>query len=133
MYGIVHRYATFDRRELAGGEAVALTFTLTDGGQPATDLVPWLGAAAIVAIGSVDGMAFARAHGTPADSIGDHDSHTRRDGQADHGEYTGRAPAAHEPAGPVGRTFEAPGLYKVWAQFSRDGRVLTVACVVEVV
>jgi len=30
------------------------------------------------------------------------------------------------------RQFESPGLYKLWAQFERDGRAITAPFVVEV-
>jgi len=101
----------------AGTEAT-FTFTLTRDGQPVTDLTQYLGAAAHVAVVSADSSLFAHTHGEEGD-------HT-------HGA------AAVAPTGTFGpevsftHTFERPGLYKVWAQFNREGQVVTVPFVIEV-
>jgi len=102
---------------MAGTEAT-FTFTLTRDGQPVTDLTQYLGAAAHVAVVSADSSLFAHTHGEEGD-------HT-------HGA------AAVAPTGTFGpevsftHTFERPGLYKVWAQFNREGQVMTVPFVIEV-
>jgi len=112
---------------IRAGEPAHLDFELTEDGTPVTDLVPYLGAAAHVAIVSEDGEEFAHGHGeareaTPAAHGGE-------------GHAEGEAHAVPEAFGPgvrASHTFERPGLYKLWAQFGRDGRVITAPFVVEV-
>jgi Cu+-exporting ATPase len=103
---------------IRAGEEAGFTFTLTRDGQPVTDLEAYLGAAAHVAVVSADSSEFAHTHG----EAGDHG----------HG---GAAGAPTTPFGPrvsFEHTFAKPGLYKVWGQFSYQGRVITVPYVVEV-
>jgi hypothetical protein len=104
---------------IKSGADIPLSFTLanTANGQPVADLEPWLGAwAHIIAIGA-DGANFIHAH--PLDN-----------------------PTAAEPAQPHTHTpviagpspsviqtltgFNAPGRYKLWLQFQREGKVVTV-------
>ena len=115
------------------GEPVQLDFELTDDGEPVTEISPYLGAAAHVAIVSEDGSEFAHGHGeangeakAPEDDAkaGDH-----VDGG--HGGSHG-VPEAFGPGVHTDHTFEEPGIYKLWAQFERDGRVITAPFVVEV-
>lgn len=49
------------------GEAATFTFTVTQSGQPVTNLQPYLGAAAHVAIVSADGRSFVHTHGEAGD------------------------------------------------------------------
>ena len=118
--------------EIRAGEESSFTFTLTRDGEPVTDLEPYLGAAAHVAIASADTQEFAHthgeargaAHGTGGDA---HEEHEGTGSSSDSGD------AALGPEISFHHTFPSPGLYKVWGQFSRDGRVITVPFVVEVV
>jgi Cu+-exporting ATPase len=112
---------------IRAGEATHLTFVLTRGGEPVTDLEPYLGAAAHVAVVSEDADDFAHTHGEAVEA-----AHAGGD---DHGAAGGddhAVPAAFGPEVRVEHTFPEPGRYKVWAQFGRDGRVLTAPFVVEV-
>lgn len=113
---------------IQAGEPVHLDFELTEDGEPVTDLSPYLGAAAHVAIVSEDGEDFAHGHGEAkgaAKAAGADDSEDG--GHGGHG-----VPEAFGPGVHTDHTFKRPGLYKLWAQFERDGRVLTAPFVVEV-
>lgn len=104
---------------------VPLSFTLSNAktGQPVADVEPWLGAWAHVTILSEDGEVFIHAH--PLESAAVFEpavahSHT--------------APVAG-PSPQTIRTqigFNKPGIYQVWFQFQRGGRVSTVAQTVRV-
>ncbi|MBA2520240.1 MAG: HAD-IC family P-type ATPase, partial [Chloroflexia bacterium] len=111
---------------ITAGEATNFTFTLSRDGAPVTDLAPYLGAAAHVAIVSEDAADFAHTHGeavAPAPA-GDDDRAAGDDG---HG-----VPAAFGPEVQVEHAFPEPGRYKIWGQFSHDGQVLTAPFTVEV-
>ena len=120
--------------EIRAGEEAAFTYTLEKGdGTPADDLEPYLGAPAHVAIVSEDTLEFAHTHGEAAPS--------EEEGSGGHGETETAEEGKHvdhgggQTFGPgIGfhHTFEAPGLYKVWAQFNHHGNVSTVPFVVEV-
>jgi hypothetical protein len=120
--------------EIRAGEEATLTYTVEKGdGTPADDLEPYLGAPAHVAIVSEDTLEFAHTHGEADVS--------EEDGSGGHGETEAAEEGEHadhgggQTFGPeIGfhHTFEAPGLYKVWAQFNHHGNVSTVPFVVEV-
>lgn len=119
---------------IRAGEAVNLDFELTDDGEPVTDLTPYLGAAAHVAIVSEDGETFAHGHGEARDPANT-DDHADGEGHGGASHSKDESHATAEAFGPSVRavhTFESPGSYKLWAQFERDGRVLTAPFVVEV-
>ncbi|MDP9369194.1 MAG: heavy metal translocating P-type ATPase, partial [Chloroflexota bacterium] len=108
---------------LRTGEAAQFTFTVSRDGLPLTDLSPYLGAAAHVAVVAEDGGAFAHVHGEAAAAGNGHDA-----GEGDdHG-----IPAAFGPEVTFEHTFPEPGRYKVWGQFARGDQVITVPFVVEV-
>ena len=95
-------------------------------GQPANGLTQYLGADAHVAVVSADSSRFAHTHGETAGAAG----HQETGGHDDDGAH-----ASGESVGPAiafTHTFDAPGLYKVWGQFNRNGTVITVPFVVEV-
>ncbi|MFC4810711.1 hypothetical protein [Paenibacillus sp. GCM10023250] len=96
---------SFDREPKAG-EAVKLAFSFADAasGEPVRDLQPYLGAAGHVVI-----------LGAGADDY----------------LHTHAMSAAGGPVAEFHATFPKPGLYKLWGQFQRNGRVLTVPFVVE--
>src|SRR5262245_25646059 len=92
---------------LAPGRECAMTFTLTRRGEPVTDLEPFLGAAGHLVMISEDRAAYVHSH--PLD----------RD-------------ASTGPSVTFRVAFERTGFYKVWGQFQRRGKVVTVPFVVEV-
>lgn len=118
-------------KPVKAGEEADFTFTLTSDGNPVTDLEPYLGAAAHVAIVSANTQEFAHTHG---EAVGDAQG---AEGHLHEGHEGMRSPNSGDAAlGPeitFRHRFPHPGLYKVWGQFSRDGRVITVPYVVEAV
>ena len=129
-------------KPLRAGEELMLNFAVADAksGQPARDLQPYLGALAHFVIISEDTTDFLHAHpmekgeqmaGThtaPADKDHEATPHSHATASA-HGEKK-QAASVSEVAAHT--TFPRPGLYKVWAQFQRGGRVVTVPFVVRV-
>lgn len=116
---------------IAAGAPASLAFEVTRDGQPVTDLTPYLGAAAHVAIVAENGTGFAHTHGEAVTSAAGHgDDH----GQAatDHGAAGHELPAAFGPLMQVEHTFPEAGHYKLWAQFEHAGQVITVPFVIEV-
>ncbi|WP_276352120.1 heavy metal translocating P-type ATPase [Cohnella caldifontis] len=90
------------------GMETELGFHLTDAatGEPISDLEPYLGAVGHVVVLSRDTEQYLHVH-----------------------------PLDEKAAGPdaaFATEFEDPGVYKIWAQFQREGKVLTVPFVVEV-
>jgi len=111
---------------IQAGETAHFTFEVTRDGQPVTDLEPYLGAAAHVAIVTEDGTEFAHTHGVAAEDPGHADAGAEGD---EHG--AGHAvPAAFGPQVAVEYTFAKPGLYKLWVQFSHGGQVITAPFVI---
>jgi hypothetical protein len=98
---------SFDKEPKAGEETM-LTFTIRDAktGKPVTDLQPYLGAIGHVVILSSDTNDYLHVHPMDEGSTG---------------------PDAH-----FHTTFPHPGVYKIWGQFQRQGRVFTVPFVVRV-
>lgn len=94
--------------ELRAGEAAMLHFDVTDAatGKPVVDLEPYLGAMAHFMVLSADGQDFVHVHALDT-----------------------RASASRVSAHAV---FPRSGLYKLWAQVQRQGRVATVPFVVRV-
>jgi len=111
---------------ITAGRAARFTYRLTRDGHPVTDLAPYLGAAAHVAIVSEDTRAFAHTHGEAAG---------QGNGHAGHGAMAememDTVPAAFGPEVTFTHSFARPGLYKIWGQFGYHGRVLTVPFVVQ--
>ncbi|GAC1507023.1 MAG: hypothetical protein NVS2B16_01570 [Chloroflexota bacterium] len=108
-------------RVLHAGETAGLTFTLTRDGRPLTDLMPYLGAAAHVAVVSEDTRDYAHTHGEIAGA-----------GPAS-GRMSGMeaVPAFVGPVVTVEHTFPRSGLYKIWAQFrTPQGQIITADFVV---
>jgi len=107
---------------LAAGQDATLTFRLEDArtGDGLSNLRPYLGAAAHVAILSEDAQTFVHTHGeSPSMAM------AGADGAPSAGTY-GPDIAFHN-------TFPMPGLYKVWGQFATsDGQVVTADFVVPV-
>lgn len=108
-------------------EATTLTLTVTKEGQPVTDLAPYLGAAAHVAVVSEGGDDFAHTHGEvrTGDTAG-HGEH------GDHEASHDQLPAAFGPEITIEHTFSEVGRYKVWVELNHGGQIIPVAFVVEV-
>ncbi len=89
------------------GQHFELAFRIADSKtkQPVTDLEPYLGAVGHVVILSEDTEEYLHVH--PIDE------------------------SASGPEARFATSFPEPGVYKLWAQFQRDGRVITVPFVVE--
>lgn len=85
-----------------------LTFELSDAaaGEPVADLEPYLGAIGHVVVLSEDGNRYVHVHAEDGQGAGPH--------------------AVFEAS------FPSEGIYKIWAQFQREGRVFTVSYVVDV-
>lgn len=118
---------------LRADEETMLSFSLSDTrtGEPVTDLEPYLGAFAHFIILSEDTRDFLHAHPVVLSSEGEAPEHAHTGGHTHaHGAHAdGRSASvlgAHT-------TFPRGGVYKVWAQFQRDGKVITVPFVVQVV
>lgn len=114
-------------RVLAAGHEARFTYRLTRDGHPVTDLAPYLGAAAHVAIVSEDTRAFAHTHG---EAPGQGNGPTGRGAMAVM--EMDAPPAAFGPDVTFTHSFVRPGLYKIWGQFGYHGGVPTVPFVVQV-
>ncbi len=98
------------------GQPATLTFSFAAGGQPVTDMQPWLGMAGHLIARRDDGAFFSHIH----------------------------AAAPMAPLGPAGTgmiygpdirfayTFPQPGRYQLWAQFRHAGRIVTVPLTLDV-
>ncbi|HZY57170.1 MAG TPA: hypothetical protein VFE09_05160, partial [Rubrobacteraceae bacterium] len=97
--------------------------------QPLPQALGWsgggsgLGAAAPVASVSEDTEDFAHVHGEAGEADEGHEGM---------GSMDDSPPSAFGPQVGFRHTFPHPGRYKIWGQFSREGRVITVPYVVEV-
>ena len=125
--------------EIKAANELMLNFAAFDGasGKPATDLQNYLGELAHFVIISEDMKDFVHAHPM---SKGEHDESgkMKMDGKTDdhnadghkHSTMEGEVtkPSASEVAAHT--AFPRAGLYKVWAQFQRGGKVITVPFVV---
>jgi hypothetical protein len=99
---------TLSHTPLLPSVACALTFTLSQHGQPVSDLEPFLGVQGHLILINRERTVFVHSH-----------------------------PLENQPSAVAGAVqfnvvFERPGVYKAWGQFQRQGRVLTVPFVVEV-
>jgi Cu+-exporting ATPase len=148
---------------IRAGQEATLTFRLEDAatGQPIRDLQPYLGAPAHGVILSEDAATFAHTHGEAVGSAGGGHAHgspgaagaapaSAPAASAVHAGYGAAsaaptsAPVASEghagyeadafgPEIAFHRTFDSPGLYKLWGQFqARHGEVITADFVVRV-
>ena len=99
-------------RALLAGTHAMLLFRLTDRGQPVTDLEPYMGAMGHCAIVSQDTGRFLHCHPEQL--------------------YPPHADTRGGPDLAFHAMFPAPGLYKVWGQFQRAGKVVVADFVVRV-
>lgn len=122
-------------KPLRAGAEVMLNFQVNDAasGKPAADLQKYLGEMAHFVIISQDLKEFLHAH--PMAGGAGHDEGMKHEGMK-HDDGMKHGGVKHN-AGPVPTvsahtTFPTAGLYKVWAQFQRGGKVITVPFVVRV-
>ena len=127
-------------KELRAGQELMLDFAVADDRtqKPVADLQPYLGALAHFVIVSEDGVDFLHAHPMEKTETaaakhggggGNHEAKPHAHG--DKGEtHDARQASASQVSAHT--TFPRAGLYKVWAQFQRGGRVSTVPFVVRV-
>ena len=99
-------------RTISAGTHAMLLFRLSDRGQPVTDLEPYMGAMGHCAIISQDTGMFLHCHPEQL--------------------YPPRADSRGGPDIAFHTEFPAPGLYKVWGQFQRGGKVVVADFVVRV-
>jgi plastocyanin len=131
-------------KPLKAGDELMLNFKVADArtGRPATNLQKYLGEYAHFVIVSEDLKEFLHAHpmskeehaggaghgGRPAAK-----PHSHKPGARPHSHGAAKSKAAASPSEVAAHTtFPKAGRYKVWAQFQRAGRVITVPFVVDV-
>jgi hypothetical protein len=129
--------------EMRAGRGVMLDFTVTDArtGEPVTDLQPYLGAMAHFVVISEDTADFLHVHpmekgahagggaGEHAHHAPTHQTHAGGEAPKGHGGESSKTRSNEVAAHTV---FPRAGLYKLWAQFQRGGRVITVSFVLRV-
>src|SRR6266446_9264104 len=124
-------------KPLRSGDEVMLNFAIFDErtGTPVTDLQRYLGAPAHVVIISGDTNDYLHVHPTEKGKV----NHDTMAGMKEmEGMDHSKAAQANGEARPISSeisahtTFPRRGLYKVWAQFQRGGRVITVPFVLSV-
>ncbi len=135
-------------KPLRAGEELMLNFAVADAktGKPTTDLQPYLGALAHFVIISEDTTDFLHAHPMTKDEMAEmgggshgemngmaHDDAESKPHSHDAAELKDKAKSDESPSEVAAHTtFPRPGLYKVWAQFQRNNRVITVPYTVRV-
>ncbi|RAP74452.1 hypothetical protein [Paenibacillus montanisoli] len=103
-----HEIVTLSHGRLAAGEETTLAFHISDAATktPVRDLEPYLGAAGHVVIISGDAEQYIHVHPDNADAAG--------------------------PEAVFHAVFPKAGVYKVWGQFAREGRPITVSYTLQV-
>lgn len=96
------------------GGATRMAYTITKDGKPVNDLAPYLGAMGHLVIISQDLKEFVHSH-----------PHEHADGDHDHAKQ-GHTDMKGGPRVDFEARFKAPGIYKGWAQFQHNGKVITV-------
>lgn len=96
------------------GKPTTLSYTISKDGKPVSDLTPYLGAMGHLVIMSQDLKEFVHSH-----------PHEHAEGDHDHAKQ-GHADMKGGPKVDFEARFKAPGVYKGWAQFQHNGKVITV-------
>lgn len=114
-----------------------LSFYVTDAeGKPVTDLQPYLGAMAHFVVISEDTTKFLHVHAMEGETTKTTGTGGRTDQNDQHGEMKMDAkPSDNNAAKPTVMAhteFPTAGLYKIWGQFQRNGKVFTVPFVFNV-
>ncbi len=124
--------------EIKAGQELTLDFAAFDvaTGKPAADLQNYLGELAHFVIISEDMVDFVHAHpmakGESMDGMkmdGEKAKDHNADGHA-HGANAANKPSASEVSAHT--TFPRAGLYKLWAQFQRGGKVISISFIVNI-
>ncbi|HXG84971.1 MAG TPA: cupredoxin domain-containing protein [Pyrinomonadaceae bacterium] len=126
--------------EIKAGQELTLDFQAFDAktNKPATDLQNYLGELAHFVIISEDMKDFVHAHpmakGESMDSMktGDKPADNHADGGHDHATMKGATTKPSRSEVSAHTTFPRSGLYKLWAQFQRGGKVISVPFIVNV-
>lgn len=120
--------------ELKAAKGIALNFYVTDkDGKAVTDLEPYLGAMAHFVAISEDASKFLHVHAedgrmTETKGPGGHgDKHGGMDMDAEHD-----VKGAEKPTVVAHTEFPTGGIYKLWGQFQRNGKVITVPFIIEI-
>lgn len=115
-----------DGEVITAGEAATITLKFSADGQPVTDLEPYLGEVAHVAVVYEDGTQFAHTHATSVSEHGDDEAVVTE--VADHAHGASEVGSTLQ----VTHTFASPGLYKIWVEVNRSGEVVALPIIVEV-
>ena len=127
--------------EIRAGQDLTLDFAAYDAttGKPATDLQNYLGELAHFVIISEDMVDFVHAHpmakGESMDAMAVDGDKKEKDHNADGHAHSGDSKEANKPSAyevSAHTAFPRAGLYKLWAQFQRGGKVISVPFVVNV-
>ncbi len=122
---------------LKAANGVALNFYVTDeNGKAVTDLQPYLGAMAHFVVISEDASKFLHVHAeggkmTETKGTGGHEGHGDQHGGMEM-DVKPDVKDAETPTVMAHTEFPTGGLYKLWGQFQRNGKVITVPFVVNV-
>lgn len=123
--------------DLKAAKGITLNFFVKDeNGKTVTDLQPYLGAMAHFVIISEDTTKFLHAHAmegkmTETKGTGGHSDHDDKHGDMEMDMKTD-VKDAETPAVMAHTEFPIAGLYKLWGQFQRDGKVITVPFVLNI-
>lgn len=96
------------------GKPTTMSYTIAKDGKPVSDLTPYLGAMGHLVIMSQDLKEFVHSH-----------PHEHAEGDHDHAKQ-GHTDMKGGPKVDFEAHFKAAGLYKGWAQFQHNGKVITV-------
>jgi len=127
--------------KIEAGQELTLDFAAFDAatGKPATDLQNYLGELAHFVIISEDLVDFVHAHpmakGESMDGMKMDGDKKEKDHNADGHAHGDDAKASNKPSAyevSAHTAFPRPGLYKLWAQFQRGGKVISVPFIVNV-
>jgi plastocyanin len=133
--GLTFAMKTVEAPKAAKG--MTLEFYVKDAtGKPVTDLQPYLGAMAHFVVISEDTTKFLHVHAEEAETTkttgaGGHGDHKHQHGDMKM-KVKGAVGESGKPTVRAHTEFPTGGLYKLWAQFQRGGKVLTVPFVLNV-
>ncbi len=114
--------------EVRAGQPSGFVLNVSRNGTPVSDLQPYYGAASHVVVLDANASNFSHVHAVPGTEV---PLDMGAGGMEEEAEMED-LPASFGPDLAFSHEFEKPGLYKVWSQFQHEGRVQTVAWVVEV-
>ncbi|CAN5376314.1 hypothetical protein BH10ACI1_BH10ACI1_22390 [soil metagenome] len=120
--------------DLKAGKAATLNFFVKDAnGKTVTDLQPYLGAMAHFVIISEDTTKFLHAHAMEGQKTKTKDTGESNDNHSNmEMNMKSDTDSAETPAVMAHTEFPTAGLYKLWGQFQRNGKVITVSFVLNI-